>query len=265
MTDVLGEIVAGVREDLAQRQEQTPLSDLERRADAAPAALDARSALHVPNGIAVIAEVKRASPSRGPLAAITDPASLASEYAAGGAAAISVLTEQRRFHGSLSDLAAVRSAVPVPILRKDFMVSRYQIVESRAYGADLILLIVAALAQHELMAFLDLARRWELTPLVEVHDEEEVVRALDAGADLVGVNARNLKTLEVDRDVFARLRPMIPDSVTVVAESGVRDIADVAAYAAQGADAVLVGEALVTGADPREAVARYARAGAGAA
>jgi indole-3-glycerol phosphate synthase len=214
------------------------------------------------DGVSVIAEVKRSSPSKGELATISDPAALAVDYASGGAATISVLTEERRFSGSLDDLRAVRAAVSVPVLRKDFIVTSYQLWEARACGADMALLIVAALSDPELESLVERARSIGLTPLVEVHDEEEVQRALDAGADLIGVNARNLKTLEVDRSTFARLAPRIPDGVVRVAESGVRGPHDVLEYARDGADVVLVGESLVTGKDPRTAVADLVAAGA---
>jgi indole-3-glycerol phosphate synthase len=255
MPTVLDEIVAGVREDLAAREAALPLAEVRRAAEAAPPALDAESALRR-GGLSLIAEVKRASPSKGDLAAITDPASLAAEYAAGGATAISVLTEQRRFRGSLDDLDAVRAAVRVPVLRKDFMVSEYQFWEARAHGADLVLLIVAALGQDELERFHGLARSLGMTALVEVHDEPELARAVDAGASVIGVNARNLKTLDVDPDTFARLSPLVPQPAVTVAESGVRGPEDAARYAALGADAVLVGEALVVGGDPRAAASQ---------
>jgi indole-3-glycerol phosphate synthase len=258
---VLDEIVDGVRVDLSERQAQTPLDDLKEAARRAPDALDPMPAFRAP-GVSVIAEVKRSSPSKGSLAAITDPAALAASYAGGGAATISVLTEQRRFGGSLDDLRAVRAAVDVPVLRKDFIVTSYQLWEARAAGADLALLIVAALTQHELESLVERAWTIGLTPLVEVHDEEEAERALAAGATLVGVNARNLKTLEVDRDTFSRVAPLIPDDVVRVAESGVRGPHDVFEYAKQGANVVLVGETLVTGDDPLTAVADLVAAGA---
>ena len=196
------------------------------------------------------------------MATIADPAALAVDYAAGGAATISVLTEERRFGGTLDDLRAGRAAVEIPVLRKDFIVTSYQLWEARAAGADLALLIVAALDQNRLEGLIERAHSIGLTPLVEVHDEEEVDRALDAGATLVGVNARNLKTLEVDRDTFSRLAPRIPDDVVRVAESGVRGPHDVFEYAKQGANVVLVGETLVRGRDPRAAVADLVAAGA---
>jgi indole-3-glycerol phosphate synthase len=249
---VLDEIIDGVRADLADRQGAVPLDALKEAARRAPDALDPMPSFRAP-GVSVIAEVKRSSPSKGALATISDPAALAANYQAGGAATIS---------GSLADLVAVRAAVDIPVLRKDFIVTSYQLWEARAAGADVALLIVAALTQNELEALHDRAVSIGLTPLVEVHDEEEVDRALAAGAQLVGVNARNLKTLEVDRDTFARLAPLIPDDVVRVAESGVRDAHDVFEYAKQGANVVLVGETLVRGEDPRAAVADLVAAGA---
>ena len=258
---VLDEIIDGVRVDLAERQCAAPMDALKEAARRAPDALDPMPSFRDP-GVSVIAEVKRSSPSKGAIATISDPAALAADYQGGGAATISVLTEKRRFGGSLADLVAVRAAVDIPVLRKDFIVTSYQLWEARAAGADLALLIVAALTQNELEALHDRAVSIGLTPLVEVHDEEEVERALAAGAQLVGVNARNLKTLEVDRDTFARLAPLIPDDVVRVAESGVRDARDVFEYAKQGANVVLVGETLVRGDDPRAAVADLVAAGA---
>jgi indole-3-glycerol phosphate synthase len=257
---ILDEILDGVRADLADRERQTPLEEVKAAARRAADAIDPMPAFRA-SGVSVIAEVKRASPSRGALAEIADPAALAAEYAAGGAAAISVLTEQRRFGGSLADLRAVRAVVDVPVLRKDFVVSSYQLWEARAAGADLVLLIVAALTQNQLAGLVDRAESIGLTPLVEVHDETEVRRALEAGARLVGVNTRNLRTLEVDRDTFARLAPLIPDHVVRVAESGVRGPHDVFEYAKQGANVVLVGETLVRGKQPRTAVADLVAAG----
>ena len=257
---VLDELLAGVREDLAARQALTPLDDLKARAAARPAARDGVAALRGP-GIAVIAEVKRSSPSKGALAAIADPAALAADYEAGGASVISVLTEGRRFGGSLADLDDVRARVDVPVLRKDFVVSAYQVWEARAHGADLVLLIVAALEQQALISLLERTESLGMTALVEVHDEAELDRALAAGARVVGVNARDLKTLQVDRGVFGRLAPRVPEGVVKVAESGVRGPLDLLAYAADGADAVLVGEGVVVGGNPRQAVADLVTAG----
>jgi len=257
---VLDEILEGVRADLAERQRQVPLEQLKEKARRAPSPLDAMAALKA-EGVSVIAEVKRASPSRGAMAEIGDPAALAAEYEAGGARIISVLTEQRRFGGTLEDLVAVRRAVQVPILRKDFIVSSYQLWEARAHGADLALLIVAALEQSALVSLVERAQSIGLLPLVEVHAEEELQRAVDAGARVIGVNARNLATLEVDRSVFTRIAPRIPEGVLKIAESGVRGPHDLLQYAAAGADAVLVGESLVTEKDPRAAVADLVTAG----
>ncbi|RYV52689.1 indole-3-glycerol phosphate synthase TrpC [Pengzhenrongella frigida] len=258
---VLDDIIAGVREDLAMREAKTPLSALKERAARALGAKECLSTLHDDSAVAVIAEVKRSSPSKGELASITDPAALARKYEQGGAAIISVLTEQRRFKGSLADLAAVRAAVDIPILRKDFIVSPYQIWEARAYGADLVLLIVAALEQTVLTSFVERVHSLGMTALVEVHDGDEVARAVDAGARIIGVNSRNLKTLLVDRETFGRVAPLIPAGIVRVAESGIRGPHDVMAFARLGADAVLVGEALVTGADPGESVASLVAAG----
>jgi indole-3-glycerol phosphate synthase len=258
--NVLDEILAGVREDVEARQQKVSLEQLKRIAAAAAPALDAHAALRRP-GVAVIAEVKRASPSKGQLAEIPDPADLASEYAGGGARCISVLTEGRWFGGSLEDLAAVRAAVEVPVLRKDFVVSSYQVHEARAHGADMVLLIVAALDQNVLSGLLDRVESLGMTALVEVHDEEEADRALEAGARVIGVNARNLRTLEVDRSVFERIAPGLPNSVVKIAESGVRGPHDLIRYASAGADAVLVGEGLVTKKSPRDAVAELVNAG----
>ena len=257
---VLDDIIDGVRIDLAERQALLPADDLRVMAAQAAPALDPMPAFRAP-GVSVIAEVKRSSPSKGALADIPDPAALAADYAAGGAGAISVLTERRRFGGSLEDLRAVRRAVSVPVLRKDFIVTPYQLWEARAAGADLALLIVAALDQTDLESLLAECRTLGLTALVEVHDEVEAERAVSAGADLIGVNNRDLKTLEVDRDTFGRVAATLPDHVVKVAESGIRDAADVAAVVAAGADVVLVGEALVKGSDPRSAVAGLAAAG----
>jgi len=260
MTTVLDAIVAGVREDLAARAERVSLSVLERRIAEIPGAIDAEERLRA-DGLSLIAEVKRASPSKGALADIADPASLARTYAEAGATAISVLTEQRRFGGSLDDLDAVRSAVSVPVLRKDFMVTDYQLWEARAHGADIILLIVASLTDEELLRMHTLAQDLGMTALVEVHDEGETQRAVDAGARVIGVNARNLKTLEIHPDTFSRLVPLIPPGVVIVAESGIRGADDAAMYAAQGADAVLVGETLVRGSDPAATVRDIIAAG----
>ena len=257
---VLDEILVDVRADLAARQAAVSLDELKARAADKPPCQNPIPCLKG-NGVAVIAEVKRSSPSRGSLAEIEDPAALAADYEAGGASVISVLTETRRFGGTLQDLVDVRCAVDIPVLRKDFIVSSYQLWEARVHGADLVLLIVAALEQSPLVSLVERARSLGLTPLVECHTLEEVQRAVEAGADVVGINARNLRTLEVDRGVFARLAPHVPESAVCIAESGVRGPHDVLEYARAGADAVLVGESLVTGRDPRAAVRDLVAAG----
>jgi indole-3-glycerol phosphate synthase len=257
---VLDSILEGVRADVAAREAVVSLSEVKAAATAAPPPLDVMAALRAP-GIGVIAEVKRASPSAGQLASISDPAKLARAYEDGGARIVSVVTEERRFHGTLADLDAVRTAVSVPVLRKDFVVRPYQIHEARAHGADMLLLIVAALDQPALVSMLDRTESLGMTALVEVHTEEEADRALKAGAKVIGVNARDLTTLNVDRDCFARIAPGLPTNVIRIAESGVRGTGDLLAYAGAGADAVLVGEGLVTSADPRAAVADLVTAG----
>jgi indole-3-glycerol phosphate synthase len=257
---VLDEIVTGVRADLAAREAATPMAEVRAAAADARPALDALAALRAP-GVGVIAEVKRQSPSKGALADIPDPADLARQYAAGGARVISVLTEGRRFGGSQADLAAVRAAVDVPVLCKDFVVSSYQVHEARAHGADVVLLIVAALDQNALLGLLERVESLGMTALVEVHTEAEADRALSAGAAVIGVNARDLTTLQVDRSTFERIAPGLPSEVVKVAESGVRGPHDLIAYASAGADAVLVGEGLVVSGDPRQAVADLVTAG----
>jgi indole-3-glycerol phosphate synthase len=251
---VLDDIVDGVRRDLAERESAIPVGELRAALADVDPPRDPMPHFRAP-GSSVIAEVKRRSPSKGDLADIPDPASLAVEYAAGGAAAISVLTEQRRFGGSLDDLRAVRAAVDTPVLRKDFIVSTYQLVEARAAGADLALLIVAALDDDTLRRLHDEARDLGLTVLVEVHDEAETERAVALGAELLGVNARNLRTLDVDDATFGRLAPHVPDDRVLVAESGISGPTDVKRFVAEGARVVLVGEALVKDGAPREAVA----------
>lgn len=258
--NVLDGILAGVREDLAVREAQVPMADVRAMARNAPPPKPVLPVLLEP-GVGVIAEVKRASPSKGALAQIDDPAKLAKAYESGGARVISVLTEERRFNGSLADLDAVRAAVSIPVLRKDFIVTPYQIHEARAHGADMLLLIVAALEQSVLTSMIDRTESLGMTPLVEVHTEEEADRAIQAGAKVIGVNARDLKTLEVDRDCFGRIAPGLPSNIIRIAESGVRGTADLLAYAGAGADAVLVGEGLVTSGDPRSAVADLVTAG----
>ena len=243
---MLADLTAGALHDARERELLRPLSRVKSAAaDAAPP-LDALSALSPADRVKIIAEVKRASPSRGDLADIPDPAQLAVSYERGGASAISVLTEGRKFKGSLEDLVDVRSSVGIPVLRKDFISIPYQVYEARAAGADLVLLIVAALDQQTLTDLYALITDLGMTALVETHSAEELERALDLGAGLIGVNARNLSTFELDRDLFGRLAPQIPSGVIRVAESAVLTPADVAHYREAGADVVLIGEALVT-------------------
>ena len=254
---VLGDIVSGVREDLQARRSEVPLSEITARAAAAEPARP----FDLSADFGVIAEVKRKSPSRGDLAQIPDPGTLAGLYAAGGARAISVLTEARRFNGSLADLDSVRVAVDIPVLRKDFMVDEYQFHEARAHGADIVLLIVAALDPAQVRDFHALATELGMAALVETHNREELEIAADLGAELIGVNTRNLKDLSVDSDRFAPLAELAPAGCTLVAESGVAGGAEVSKYADAGADLVLVGEALVTGGRPQAAVEEYTALG----
>jgi indole-3-glycerol phosphate synthase len=259
---VLDDIIVGVLEDLKEREGRVPLNRVKEMEQSVPEAKDALGALRNRDGaVKIISEVKRSSPSKGALARIPDPAALASVYEAGGASVVSVLTEQRRFHGSLADLDAVRAAVDIPILRKDFIVTPYQIHEARAHGADLVLLIVAALEQNALVSLLERTRSLGMEALVETHSRLEALRALDAGASIIGVNARNLKTLEVDRSTVEQVIDVIPQDVVAVAESGVAQAHDVFEYAKWGADAVLVGEALVTSGDPLSSIQDMVSAG----
>lgn len=257
---MLEELYSGSVEDAARRANDVSLAKVEKAALEAAPALDAIEFLAPASHIKVLAEVKRASPSKGNLAEIPDPALLAEIYASNGASAISVLTEERRFKGSLADLKAVRAKVSVPLLRKDFIANEYQILEARAYGADIILLIVAGLKQRDLVRLKHFAEQLGMTAFIETHDASELDRALEAGGKLVGVNARDLSTFETDRNLFSKLAPMIPAGVIKVAESAVRNADDVAHYRASGADVVLVGEALVTN-DPAAMLKSFLAAG----
>jgi indole-3-glycerol phosphate synthase len=244
---VLDSIIEGVREDLAARR--VSLAEIQDLLTQAPPVIDA----HIPlltSPMSIIAEVKRASPSKGALAEIASPQDLARRYEDAGAAVISVLTERRRFGGSLEDLHAVRAGVSIPILRKDFMVDEYQFYEARAAGADVVLLIVAALSKNQLRDYYDLATELGMAALIEVHTHEEVEDALEIDPRIIGVNARNLKTLEIDLAAFTRLIPEIPDSIIRVAESGISERSEVEVAQAAGARAILVGETLVRSGDP---------------
>lgn len=259
---VLDELVAGALEDQQTRELTVSLEDVKKAALAAPAPIDATRWLKRADGIPVIAEIKRASPSKGHLSDIPDPTALAREYEKGGASAISVLTEGRKFLGSLDDFDKVRAAVHIPVLRKDFIVTDYQIYEARAHGADLVLLIVAALDDAQLKHLLDLAHELSMTVLVETHTREEIERACQAGAKVIGINARNLKNLKVDVNKYNELAADLPDDVIKVAESGVFGAVEVEDYARAGADAVLVGEGVATADDHELAVERLVKAGA---
>jgi indole-3-glycerol phosphate synthase len=248
---VLDSIIEGVREDLAARR--LPLHDLQEKLDHAPAPIDPHTQLRG-DLVSVIAEVKRSSPSKGALAEISDPALLAHTYEEAGASVISVLTERRRFGGSLEDLTAVRSAVKIPVLRKDFMVDEYQFYEARAYGADVVLLIVAALSTNQLRDYYEMATELGMASLIEVHTHEELDRAMEIEPRIIGINSRNLKTLEVDQRAFAELLPEIPASIIRVAESGISTRLEVESAESFGADAILVGEALVRAGDPLSAL-----------
>lgn len=261
---VLDDIIAGVREDLARREAEVSLDELKERASKVRGPLNAIERLKPADAhrsVQVIAEVKRKSPSKGSLADIPDPADLAGIYEEGGAAAISVLTEERRFGGTLADLDAVRARVDIPVLRKDFVVTPYQIWEARAHGADIVLIIVAALEQTVLTSLIERVHSLGMTALVEAHNREEALRGLDAGAQVLGINARNLKTLEVDMATFDQVVDVVPDSVVRVAESGVASTNDMLNYARSGADAVLMGEVLVTDGNPLQAVRDMVAAG----
>ena len=254
--NVLDQIIEGVREDLAERKKLVEVNRvLEKMSEANPV-IDVLPSLQS-SKLSVIAEVKRSSPSKGALAEILDPADLALSYQAGGATAVSVLTESRKFGGSLADLAAVRSAVNIPILRKDFMVDEYQIFEARAYGADIILLIVAALSDQQLSEYFALAKSLEMQVLVETHTLDEVERALLLDPEIIGVNARDLTTLKIDLDAFDRLAKAIPQGIVKVAESGITSLQDVISYRNSGAEAILVGEALVKDGDPAQMIQNF--------
>ena len=243
----------GVLEDVRARE--VPLGKLYEQLDEAEPLRGAYASLARP-GMQVIAEVKRASPSKGELSAIADPAALAAQYQEGGAAVVSVLTEQRRFRGSMEDFRRVRKEIDIPMLRKDFIVTEFQVVESRLLGADLLLLIVAGLVKSQLVDFYQLATELGMDVLVETHDEAEVEIACDLGARIIGVNSRNLKTLDVDPRAFERLIPMIPADVIRIAESGISKAEEVAAVRDLGAQAILVGETLVRAGNPSHAIAQ---------
>lgn len=255
---MLESLYAGAVADAASRQEQVSFAEIEKLATKAKPSLNAVDVLSSGNFIKVIAEIKRASPSKGNLATIADPADLGRIYESAGASAISVLTEQRSFLGSLDDLDAVRSTVSVPILRKDFIANEYQVLEARAHGADIVLLIAAGLEPGLLISLKSLIESLGMTAFIETHNQVEVEFAASIGSKLVGVNARDLTTFETDRGLFEKLVHLLPLDCIKVAESAVRGVNDVQAYAEAGADCVLVGEALVTG-DAETLVGSFSR------
>ena len=255
---VLDSIVAGVLEE--QKLRQLSSAEIDERIAGIGKVRDPLESLQK-RSFSIISEVKRSSPSKGELALIADPAALAAEYVRGGASVISVLTENRRFGGSLEDFTAVRNQVNVPILRKDFIVNEYLVKESRAFGADLLLLIVAALDGKKFSELYALGRQLGMRILVEIHDENELERALEVSPEIVGVNARNLKTLEIDLQTFSRLIPQIPSNIYRVAESGISTIDDVKIAHKAGADAILVGESLVKSGAPSSTIAEFLSVG----
>jgi indole-3-glycerol phosphate synthase len=255
---ILDTILARTTADLQERKAATSQAELERIAAQRPNPLSLHDSLAQP-GMSVIAEIKRASPSRGRFAVAIDPPVVAADYIAGGAAAISVLTDEPFFQGSLSDMAAAADVAhgaerPIPILRKDFVVDAYQIVEARAHGADAILLIAAALDDGQFSELFGIAREWGLDALVEVHDEQEMARAIAIGARIIGINNRDLKTFTVNLATTERLAPLVPECALVVAESGVRGPGEVLRLALAGANAILVGEGVITASDRAAAV-----------
>ena len=257
MPNLLDEIVAERRKTLAGVQACLPFERVKAAAERRPEGFDRRdfaAALSVPE-LGVIAELKQASPSRGVLRADYRPREIAQGYEAAGAVALSVLTEEQHFHGSLTDLVDARDATSIPVLRKDFIVDPYQVYETAASGADALLLIVAALDDSDLRRLIELAARLEVAALVEVHNEEELDRALAAGATIVGVNNRDLRTFEVSLETSFRLRSRIPAGCLAISESGIGTAADLKRLHEAGFNAALIGERLITAPDPGEALA----------
>jgi indole-3-glycerol phosphate synthase len=255
---ILDDILARTRQDLAARKAARPLSEIEKVLPKGPTARSLEKALRPatrpPGGVTCIAEFKRHSPSAGWLREGAKATEIARAYAASGAAALSVLTDEPFFRGTLDDLTSAHAATSIPVLRKDFIVDAYQLAEARAAGADAALLIVAALTDTELSALLAVGSLYGLELLVEAHDAEETARAVAVGARIIGINNRDLKTFKIDRELAMRLRPSIPPDRVVVAESGIRDAADVAKLAAAGIDAMLVGTTLMRAPDPGAAL-----------
>lgn len=249
----LDRILENTRAEMDARRAVRPLGEVDREACAMPAAISTHAALR-DTGVSIIAEVKRASPSKGPIAPGVVAADVAQDYIAGGAAAISVLTDERFFNGSLDDLRAVASVAhgadtPHPVLRKDFVLDSYQIAEARAVGADAVLLIVAALDDSELADLHASAADYGMDALVEIHDERELDRALKIGATLLGINSRDLRSFQVDLATIERLARQVPEDVTLVGESGIRNREDIERLGAAGVHAVLIGETLMRATD----------------
>jgi indole-3-glycerol phosphate synthase len=253
---ILDDIVRDKRADLERAKAAMPLAALQQRPLFQAARRDFRAAL-VARRRAIIAEVKKASPSKGVIRADFDPVAIATRYAAAGAAALSVLTEERYFQGHLDHLAAVRAAVDVPLLRKDFLFDPYQLYEARAYGADAVLLIVAILPDDRLHALRQVADELSLTALVEVHDGDELARAVRCGARLVGINNRDLRTFHTTLETTERLVPRVPSDVVVVAESGIEAVTDIERLERAGVGAFLIGEAFMRAADPGARLAEF--------
>ncbi|MDU0478006.1 indole-3-glycerol phosphate synthase TrpC [Staphylococcus chromogenes] len=253
MTTVFEQIVQGVIEDVAAREAKLPFKEIKAMSRAAEPPRDARSAL-LQSGCGVIAEIKRATPVKGEIARIDAPAQLALDFEAGGARIIGCQTERRRFHGSLQDLKAVKAAVNIPVMSRDFIVDPYQIHEARYYGADMVPLLVSALDQARLESLLDRVESLGMTALVEVHTPEEATRAIEAGATVVGVNARDFRSMTVNVEAFGEIAPGLPRETIRIAMSGVRTPTDLMRYASSGADAVVIGESLVTSDQPLNVV-----------
>lgn len=256
MRNFLEEIVAFKRREIELAKEKVPLARLEKNLLRAPEVRNFRKALTEGTPPHIIAEIKRRSPSKGDINPSLDACATAKDYERGGARALSVLTDARYFGGSLEDLRAAKEAVSVPVLRKDFILDEYQILEARSYGADAILLIVSALSQQELKSLIKLVRDLEMTALVEIHDEEELERAFQGGTQIVGINTRNLRSFEVDVSLPFKLRNKIPSSMTVVVESGIKTKEDIQRYMGAGYSAFLVGEALAKAEDRSKAVSQ---------
>lgn len=256
MTSLLETIVARKHQELAHRAEAITLRDLERQAERAEPPRGFRRALAEPPGVQIIAEVKRASPSAGVLKAGADAVSQAQLYAQGGAACLSVLTEEHYFHGSLKDLEAVRRHVPLPVLRKDFVIDVYQVVEARAAGADAVLLIAEILEDTLMRQLFAEIRRWGMDALVEFYLPENLPRVLDLGADLVGINNRDLRTFQTSIEHTLELAPRIPGGICLVSESGIRNREDILRLEGAGVKAVLIGETLMRSPDPAATLRR---------